>query len=66
MKYPNDSVLKFIKKPIRLELRFEKSFTMAVKMHKLDVLELFPKNKVRSVYVSLHALSDYRQYKEHK
>ena len=34
MKYPNDSVLKFIKKPIRLELRFEKSFAMAIKLHR--------------------------------
>lgn len=63
MKYPNDSVLKFIKKPIRLELRFEKSFAMAVKLNNFDVLKLFPHKKVKSVYVSTAALTNYRDFK---
>lgn len=63
MKYPFDCSLKFIKKPLRLDLRFEKSFTIAVKENKQDVLELFPYGSVKSVYVSMHHLKDYREYK---
>ena len=61
MKYPNDSQLKFIKKPIRIDLRFEKSFSMAVKMNRKDVLDLFPNLTIKSAYVSLHLLTDYKQ-----
>ncbi len=60
VKYPTDCSLKFIKKPLRLDLRFEKSFTLAVKENKQDVLELFPRGSVKSVYVSLHELIDYK------
>ena len=62
-KYPIDCSLKFIKKPLRLNLRFEKSFTLAVKENKQDVLELFPRGSVKSVYVSMHALKDYKKHK---
>jgi hypothetical protein len=64
-KYPNDSSLKFIKKPLRLDLRFEKSFTLAVKENKQDVLELFPRGCIKSVYVSVHQL-DYKSFKDSK
>lgn len=66
VKYPIDCSLKFIKKPLRLDLRFEKSFTLAVKENKQDVLELFPRGSVKSVYVSMHQLMDYRQFKDRK
>ncbi len=66
IKYPIDCSLKFINKPMRLELRFEKSFTLAVKENKQDVLELFPRGSVKSVYVSVHQLTDYRQFKGKK
>lgn len=66
VKYPRDCSLKFIKKPLRLDLRFEKSFTLAVKENKQDVLELFPRGSVKSVYVSMHQLLDYRQFKNNK
>lgn len=59
MKFPLDCSLKFIKKPSRLELRFEKSFTLCVKTNKQDVLELFPNGSVKTVYVSMHSLLDY-------
>lgn len=51
---------------MRLELRFEKSFALAVKENKQDVLELFPNGSVKSVYVSMHALLDYKQIKASK
>ena len=63
MKYPFDCSLKFIKKPLRLNLRFEKSFTLAVKENKQDVLELFPRGSVKSVYVPMNALKDYTKHK---
>jgi hypothetical protein len=66
VKYPTDCSLKFIKKPLRLDLRFEKSFTLAVKENKQDVLELFPRGSVKSVYVSMHLLMNYRQFKDKK
>lgn len=65
-KYPIDCSLKFIKKPLRLDLRFEKSFTLAVKENKQDVLELFPRGSIKSVYVSMHQLQDYRKFKGNK
>jgi hypothetical protein len=42
--------LKFIKKPVRVELMFEKSFTTAVKENRPDILLLFPNGFVKSVY----------------
>ena len=65
-KYPSDCSIKFIKNPMRLELRFEKSFALAVKENKQDVLELFPNGSVKSVYVSMHSLLNYRECKENK
>ena len=58
--------LKYVKRPQRLNLKFEKSFTMAVKKNKTEVLELFPRHSVKTVYVATHQLGDYAQYKEDK
>jgi len=41
-KFTPECSLKFIKKPIRLDLKFEKSFAMAIRENKNDVLEFFP------------------------
>lgn len=41
-KYGPDCSIKFVKKPHRLDLKFEKSFAMAVKKDKTDMLDLFP------------------------
>lgn len=45
---------------------FEKSFAMAVKKNKNDILDLFPQNSIKTVYCSVHQLKDYKQYKEDK
>ena len=45
---------------------FEKSFAMAVKKNKNDILDLFPINSIKTVYCSVHQLKDYKQYKEDK
>ena len=41
-KYGPECSIKYVKKPHRLDLKFEKSFAMAVKKGKNDVLDLFP------------------------
>jgi len=65
-KFSPECSLKFIKKPHRLSLKFEKSFTMAIKKNKSEVLELFPHHSIKTVYCSMHQLKDYKQYKEDK
>lgn len=58
--------LKFVKRPSRLNLKFEKSFTMAIKKNKTEVLELFPRYSIKSVFVPEHQLRDYKEYKQDK
>ena len=65
-KYSPDCSIKFVQKPHRLDLMFEKSFAMAVKKNKNDILDLFPMNSIKTVYCSVHQLKDYKQYKEDK
>jgi ankyrin repeat protein len=65
-KYGPDCSIKFIKKPHRLDLKFEKSFAMAVKKNKNEILELFPMQSIKTAYCSVHQLKDYKQYKDDK
>mmetsp|Transcript_23881 Transcript_23881/g.31995 ORF Transcript_23881/g.31995 Transcript_23881/m.31995 type:complete len:220 (+) Transcript_23881:852-1511(+) len=65
-KYGPHCSIKFVQKPHRLDLMFEKSFAMAVKMNKNDILDLFPINSIKTVYCSVHQLKDYKQFKEDK
>ena len=65
-RYGPDCSIKFVKKPHRLDLKFEKSFAMAVKKGKTDVLDLFPMQSVKTTYVSVHQLKDYKSFKEEK
>ena len=53
-KYGPDCSIKFIKKPHRLDLKFEKSFAMAVKKNKNEILELFPIQSIKTAYCSVH------------
>ena len=53
-KYSPDCSIKFVQKPHRLDLMFEKSFAMAVKKNKNDILDLFPMNSIKTVYCSVH------------
>lgn len=65
-KFGPECSLKYIKKPQRLVLRFEKTFALAIKKNKTEALELFPPMSIKTVYTSMHQLSDYRQYKTDK
>jgi ankyrin repeat protein len=64
--FSSECSIKYVKRPQRLNLKFEKSFTMAIKKNKTDVLPYFPKYSIKTVYVSMHQLKDYKQYKEDK
>jgi len=65
-KYGPDCSIRFIKKPHRLDLKFCKSFAMAVKRNKNDILHLFPPNSIQTAYIGLYQLQDYKQYKDNK
>ena len=55
--------IKFLRHPQRLNLKFERSYTMAVKKNQTDILASFPKNSIKTVYVSTSQLKDIRQFK---
>ena len=60
LKFSNDCSIKFLMQPQRLELKYERSFTMAVKKNRLYILTMFPRNSIRTVYVSMNQLKDLR------
>ena len=49
--FSSKSSLQFLKFSSKVDLRFEKSFTMAVKNNRNEILQSFPKNQIRNVYV---------------
>ncbi len=49
--FSSKSSLQFLTFPSKVDLRFEKSFTMAVKNNRNEILQNFPKNQIRNVYV---------------
>ena len=53
-KYGPECSIKFVKKPHRLDMKFEKSFALAVKKDKGDICDLFPKDSIKTVYCSIH------------
>ena len=64
--YHNNSSIKFLMSRHRLDLRFEKSYTMAVKKNRTQIIDKFPKNTIKTVYVNISQLRDLRQYKADK
>ena len=65
-KFNKESGIRFVKKPVRIDLKFEKSFVSAMKAGKNDILELFPQGTIQSAFVSLHQVFDYMGYKDLK
>ena len=49
--FSSKSPLQFLTFSSKVDLRFEKSFTMAVKNNRNEILQSFPKNQIRNVYV---------------
>jgi SNF2 family DNA or RNA helicase len=64
--FNNNCSLKFVKRPNRLDLKFEKSFALATLKNNQAVLDDFPAKLIKSVYVSMTQVKDYKKYKEDK
>jgi len=62
---PNCS-FKYLQEPHRLELKFERSFTMAIKKNRTDLVQRFPKNTIKPVYVSMSQMNDLSAYQSLK
>ena len=62
-KYHSHSSLRFILKPHRLELKYEKSFTIAIQKNNNDLLFKFPNKSIKTMYVPLTPVKNYEQYK---
>ena len=62
LKFRNDSGIAYIKRPCKVALRFEKTFARAIQHNKNDVLALFPPMSIKSVYITMHSLKNYREF----
>jgi len=52
-KFSTNGSLLFVKKPNRLDLRFEKSFTLSVLRNNLYLIQGFPDNSIKTCYVNM-------------
>lgn len=62
-KFHSMSSIRFVTKPNRLELKYEKSFTLAVQKNNNDLLFLFPNKSIKTMYVPVYPMKNYEQYK---
>lgn len=58
--------LRFVMEPNHLDRKFERSFTMAIKQNKTSTVQLFPKNSVKTCFVSLNQFDDFKSFAEQK
>jgi len=65
-KFNNGSSFKFVKRPNRLDLKYEKAFCLAVQNGILEAVDIFPARSVKSVLVTMSQLNDYKKYKGDK
>lgn len=66
-RYSDDCSLKFLSEPNRISLKFEKSFTMAIKQSKDEVLNKFPAGSIKTCYINYsHLNMDHKTYKLRK
>ena len=52
-KYNNNCSLKFVKRPNRLELKFEKSFTLAVLRNNENIIEAFEDKEIKTSLINV-------------
>ena len=52
-RYHYNCSIRFLKQPHRLDLKFERSFTMAIKKNRTQLIASFPKKTIKTVFVSL-------------
>lgn len=50
--HDENSSLRFLKQPNRVQCKFERSFTAAVKLNRHDLMDKFPDGCVRTCYVA--------------
>jgi ankyrin repeat protein len=60
------SPLRFVKRPNRLELKFEKPFTLSVLKNNFTLIQAFPEKSIRTCYVYMGQTLDYRKFKQDK
>lgn len=60
-KYKQNCSLKFVKAPNRSDLKFEKAFTIAISKNNAKFLNNFPKNSIKTVYVSSREIETYKE-----
>jgi hypothetical protein len=65
-KFASNGSLLFVKKPNRLEHRFEKPFTLSVLRNNLFLIQAFPDNTIKTCYVNMTQMRDYEQFKDEK
>lgn len=56
--------LRFLTDPNHLDRKFERCFTMAVKQNKTKSVSLFPKNSIKTCYVSINQFDDFKSFAE--
>jgi len=64
--FTNNCSLKFVKRPHRLDLKFEKSFSLAVQKNNQAIIDAFPAKQVQTAHVSMSQVKDYQKYKSDK
>lgn len=66
-KFSQNPSLRYIKKPNRLDLRFEKAFTLSVLRNNLTLIQAFPDNSIKTSYVNMSQIDiGYEEYKARK
>ena len=62
-KFHSMSSIRFITKPHRLELKYEKSFTLALQRNNNELIYNFPNKSIKTMYVPISPMKSYEQYK---
>ena len=63
-KFSSNGALMYVKKPNRVELRFEKAFTLSVLKNNLLLIQAFPDDTIKTCLVSMKPLGDLEQGKD--
>lgn len=55
-----------MKRPNRLDLRYEKSYTLAILRNNATLITSFPEKSLKTVNVCMTQVKDYKKYKDDK
>lgn len=62
-RFHSNSSIRFILKPHRLELKYEKTFTIALQKNNNDILFKFPNKSIKTMYIPMMPVKNYTQFK---